>query len=390
MEAKVGFNTLAVHAGTSPDPLGSVAPPIYQTSTFAFDTVAEGARRAGDVSPAFYTRWANPTVRVAEERIAALEGGEACLLTASGMAAISHAVLSVVRGGDHIVSADAIYSATFELFSKALPKYGIETTFVDPQNPDRYAGAIRPNTRLFYIETPANPILKVTDIAAVAAIARDAGIFSIADNTFASPYNTRPLAFAVDAVVHSATKYLGGHHHLVLGAVVGTREFVRASWDQLRIYGGAADPFAAWLLLTGVQTLGLRVERQNRSAMEIARFLAGQPRVERVFYPGLEDHPNHDVAAGQMRGFGGMLAFEVRGGMEAGSRLVERLRLMKLAVSLGGVHTLVTHAASTTHVHVPREERIKAGVTDGLIRISVGIEDIEDLIADLGQALRTG
>jgi methionine-gamma-lyase len=387
MEAKVGFNTMAVHAGTIPDPLGSLAPPIYQTSTFAFETVAEGARRARDVSPAFYTRWANPTVRMAEERIASLEGGEACLLTASGMAAISHTVLSVVRGGDHIVSADAIYSATFELFSEVLPRYGIETTFVDPRHPDHYARAIRPNTRLVYIETPANPIMKVTDIAPVATIARRAGAFSIADNTFASPYNTRPLELGVDAVVHSATKYLGGHHHLVLGAVVGTRDFVRACWDQLRVHGGCADPFAAWLLLTGAQTLGLRVERQNRSAMAIARVLAGHPDVERVFYPGLTDHPNHDVAARQMRGFGGMLAFEVRGGVEAGSRLVERLRLMKLAVSLGGVHTLVTHAASTTHVHVPRAERIKAGITDGLIRVSVGIEDVEDLIADLEQAL---
>ncbi|MDR5682784.1 MAG: PLP-dependent aspartate aminotransferase family protein [Armatimonadota bacterium] len=390
MGRAAGFNTLAVHAGTNPDPLGSVVPPIYQTSTFAFGTVAEGARRAQEASPAFYTRWANPTVRVAEERIAALEGGEACLLTASGMAAISHAVLAVVRSGDHIVSADAVYSATFELFHTMLPAYGIETTFVDPQDPDRFARAIRPNTRLVYIETPANPVMKVTDIAAVAAIAREAGAFAIADNTFASPYNTRPLALGADAVVHSATKYLGGHHHLVAGAVVGTRRFVQACWDRLRIYGGSADPFAAWLLLTGVQTLGLRMERQNQSAISIARFLAGHPRVERVFYPGLADHPNHEVAARQMRGFGGMLAFEVRGGVQAGARLVERLRVMKLAVSLGGVHSLVTHAASTTHLHVPREERIRAGITDGLIRVSVGIEDVEDLLEDLEQALGAG
>lgn len=388
MERRFGFNTLAVHAGTNPDPLGSVTPPIYQTSTFAFETVEEGARRAGELAPvAFYTRWGNPTVRVAEERIAALEGGEACLVTASGMAAITTAILAVVRSGDHIVAQDALYSGTFELLAKALPRYGIETTFVDPTDPQNFARAIRPNTKLAYIETPANPVMKITDIAAVARIAREAGVLSIVDNTFATPYNTQPLALGADVVVHSATKALGGHHHLVLGAIVGSRAFVARCWEQLRIYGGAADPFAAWLLLVGVQTLGLRMERINQTAMRLARFLAEHPRVERVYYPGLSDHPGHDVARTQMRGFGGMLAFEVRGGVAAGARAVERLRLAKRAVSLGGVHTLVTHAASTTHVHVPREERLRAGITDGLIRMSVGIEDPEDLLADLAQAL---
>jgi methionine-gamma-lyase len=388
VERRFGFNTLAVHAGTNPDPLGSITPPIYQTSTFAFETVEEGARRAGELAPvAFYTRWGNPTVRVAEERIAALEGGEACLLTASGMAAISTAILAIVRAGDHIVAQDALYSGTFELLAKALPRYGIETTFVDPTDPQNFARAIRPNTKLAYIETPANPVMKITDIAAVSRIAREAGILSMVDNTFATPYNTQPLALGADVVVHSATKALGGHHHLVLGAIVGTRDFVARCWEQLRIYGGSADPFAAWLLLVGIQTLGLRMERINRTAMECARFLAEHPHVERVYYPGLPDHPGHDVARRQMRGFGGMLAFEVRGGLAAGAHAVERLRLAKRAVSLGGVHTLVTHAASTTHVHVPREERLRAGITDGLIRISVGIEDPEDLLADLAQAL---
>jgi methionine-gamma-lyase len=349
--------------------------------------VEEGARRATSYSEAFYTRWGNPTVRLAEQRLAALEGAEACVLTASGMAAVSVAVLSVVRAGDHVVCADCVYSGTFELFHRVLPRLGIETTFVDPKDPDNYARALRPNTRLVYVETPANPVLTVTDIRAVAELSRRAGAVCVADNTFATPYNTRPLELGVDVVVHSATKYLGGHHHLVLGAVAGPERLLPAWREQLRVFGGCADPFSAWLLLTGVQTLGLRVQRQNATAQALAEFLRGHPRVERVYYPGLPDHPGHEVARGQMRGFGGVLSFEVAGGLEAGRRVVERLRWMKLAVSLGGVHTLVTHAASTTHVHVPREERIRTGISDGLIRVAVGIEDVEDLLEDLDQAL---
>ncbi|MCS7235948.1 MAG: aminotransferase class I/II-fold pyridoxal phosphate-dependent enzyme [Armatimonadota bacterium] len=387
MERKPGFNTLAAHAGRLADPYGAVAPPIYQSSTFAFPTVEEGARRATSYSEAFYTRWGNPTVRLAEQRLAALEGAEACVLTASGMAAVSVAVLSAVRAGDHVVCADCVYSGTFELFHRVLPRLGVETTFVDPKDPDNYARALRPNTRLVYVETPANPVLSVTDIRAVAELSRRVGAVCVADNTFATPYNTRPLELGVDVVVHSATKYLGGHHHLVLGAVAGPERLLPAWREQLRVFGGCADPFSAWLLLTGVQTLGLRVERQNATAHALAEFLQGHPRVERVYYPGLPDHPGHTVARGQMRGFGGVLSFEVAGGLEAGRRVVERLRWMKLAVSLGGVHTLVTHAASTTHVHVPREERMRAGISDGLIRVAVGIEDVEDLLEDLEQAL---
>ncbi|MDR7603154.1 MAG: aminotransferase class I/II-fold pyridoxal phosphate-dependent enzyme [Armatimonadota bacterium] len=387
MARKPGFNTLAAHAGELADPHGAVSPPIYQTSTFAFPTVEEGARRAASYSEAFYTRWANPTVRLAEQRVAALEGAEACVLTASGMAAVSVAVLSVVRAGDHVVCAECVYSGTFELFGRVLPRLGIQTTFVDPTDPENYARAMRPNTRLVYVETPANPVLAITDIRAVAELSRAAGAVCVADNTFATPYNTQPLALGVDVVVHSATKYLGGHHHLVLGAVAGPASFLPGWREQLRVFGGCADPFSAWLLLTGIQTVGLRVERQNATARALAEFLRRHPRVERVYYPGLADHPGHDVARRQMRGFGGVLSFEVAGGLEAGRRVVERLRWMKLAVSLGGVHSLVTHAASTTHVHVPREERLRAGISDGLIRVAVGIEDPEDLLEDLDQAL---
>lgn len=384
---KPGFNTLAAHAGELQDPYGAVSPPIYQTSTFAFPTVEEGARRASSYSEAFYTRWGNPTVRLAEQRVAALEGAQACVLTSSGMAAVAVAVLSAVGSGDHVVCADCVYSGTFELFQKTLPRFGVQTTFVDPTDPDNFARAMRPNTRLVYVETPANPVLTVTDLRAVVEVSHAAGAVCVADNTFATPYNTRPLELGVDVVVHSATKYLGGHHHLVLGAVAGSERWLPAWREQLRVVGGCADPFSAWLLLTGVQTLGLRVERQNATAQRLAEFLRDHPRVQRVYYPGLSDHPGHEVARRQMRGFGGVLSFEVAGGLEAGRRVVERLRWMKLAVSLGGVHTLVTHAASTTHVHVPREERLRAGISDGLIRIAVGIEDPEDLLEDLQQAL---
>jgi methionine-gamma-lyase len=387
MARKPGFNTLAAHAGQLLDPYGAVSPPIYQTSTFAFPTVEEGARRAGSYSEAFYTRWGNPTVRLAEQRVAALEGAEACVLTASGMAAVAVAVLSVVGAGDHVVCAECVYSGTFELFARTLPRLGVEATFVDPTDPENYLRAARPNTRLMYVETPANPVLAITDLRAVAEAAHRVGAVCVADNTFATPYNTQPLSLGVDVVVHSATKYLGGHHHLVLGAVAGPHRFL-ASWrEQLRVFGGCADPFSAWLLLTGIQTLGLRVERQNATAQRLAEFLQGHPRVERVYYPGLADHPGYEVARRQMRGFGGVLSFEVRGGLEAGRAVVERLRWMKLAVSLGGVHSLVTHAPSTTHVHVPREERLRAGISDGLIRVAVGVEDPEDLLEDLEQAL---
>ena len=387
MEREPGFNTLAAHAGDVADPHGAVSPPIYQTSTFAFPTVEEGARRAASHSEAFYTRWGNPTVRRAEQRLAALEGAEACVLTASGMAAVSLAVLSVVRAGDHVVCPGCAYSGTLELFSSVLPRLGVKTTFVDPTDVEHYARALRPNTRLVYVETPANPVLAITDLRAVAELSRAAGAVCIADNTFATPYNTRPLTFGVDVVVHSATKYLGGHHHLVLGAVAGSARFLPAWREQLRVFGGCADPFSAWLLLTGVQTVGLRVERQNATALALAEFLRRHPKVERVYYPGLPDHPGHEVARRQMRGFGGVLGFEVRGGLDAGRRVVESLRWMKLAVSLGGVHSLVTHAASTTHVHVPRDQRLRAGIGEGLIRVAVGIEDAEDLLEDLDRAL---
>ena len=384
-----GFQTRAIHGGSVRDPLKSVNPPIYQTTTFRFDTMAEGAALGADRGTGwYYTRWGNPTTRLFEELMADLEGAEDALASGSGMGAISTAIMAVLEPGAHVVSPRAVYQATFEFFSEEAPRYGATATFIDSVDPAAYERAVRPNTKLLYVETPNNPLMQVTDIAAVAALARRIGALTICDNTFASPFNQTPLALGVDLVVHSATKYLGGHHDVTAGVIAGRRDLIRRAVRALRIYGPVLDPFAAWLLVRGLRTLGIRVERHNHNAARLAEFLAGHPRVEKIHYPGLPSHPQHAVAVRQMRGFGGMLSFEVRGGFEAGVRTVEGLRIASLAVSLGGHETLVTHPASTSSVGIPKADRERAGITDGLIRVSVGLEDADDLIEDFDQALR--
>ncbi|HLN11584.1 MAG TPA: PLP-dependent aspartate aminotransferase family protein [bacterium] len=384
-----GFTTRAVHGGKIPDENKSVVTPIYQTATFRYDTVEEGARLGAESGPGyFYTRWANPTTDMLEQKVALLEGAEAGLAVSSGMAAISTAVLGLVRGGDHVVAPKAVYQATFGMLHSLLPQYGVETTFLDDPDLGAYERAIRPNTKLLYLETPNNPLLGVTDIAGVVALAKACGAWTIADNTFATPYNQTPLALGVDLVCHSATKYLGGHHDVTAGVICGGRDLVRRCVGTMRIFGGVLDPFAAYLVVRGIMTLGLRMQRHNANALALARHLAAHPDVARVHYPGLPGHPRHEVAARQMPGgYGGMMSIEVRGDVAAGARCVEALRVGKLAVSLGGVSTLVTHPASTTSVNMPPEVRRAAGIADGLIRISVGIEDLDDLIADFDQAL---
>ena len=387
--SELGFSTRAIHGGKIPDANKSVVPPIYQTATFRYDTVEEGARLGAETGPGyFYTRWGNPTTDLFEQKMALLEGGEAALATSSGMAAIATAVVSLLRSGDHVVAPKAVYQATFGLFDSVLPAYGVEATFLDDPDVGAYERALRPNTRLLYIETPNNPLLGVIDIAGVVALARARGARTVADNTFATPYNQSPLALGVDLVCHSATKYLGGHHDVTAGVIVGSRDLIRGCVKTMRVFGGVLDPFAAFLLVRGLMTLALRVERHNANALALARRLAEHPKVARVHYPGLPGHPRHAVAARQMtRGFGGMLSLEVRGDVAAGARCVEALRVAKLAVSLGGVSTLVTHPASTTSVNMPREVRLAAGIADGLIRVSVGVEDLADLVADVDQAL---
>lgn len=384
-----GFTTTAVHGGQIPDVNKSVVVPIYQTATFKYDTVEEGARLGTESGPGyFYSRWANPTTDLFEQKVALLEGGEAALATSSGMAAIATSVVGLLKTGDHVIAPKAVYQATFQLLNEVLPRYGVETSFLDDPDVSAYERALRPNTRLLYIETPNNPLLGVIDIEGVVSLARARGARTVADNTFATPYNQRPLSLGVDLVCHSATKYLGGHHDVTAGVIVGSRDMLRSCVKTMRIFGGVLDPFAAFLLVRGVATLGLRVERHNANALVLANHLGAHPKVARVHYPGLPGHPRHEIAARQMPGgFGGMMSIEVKGDVATGARCVEALRVAKLAVSLGGISTLVTHPASTTSVNMPREVRHAAGISDGLIRISVGIEDVQDLIDDFDQAL---
>ena len=384
-----GFTTTAIHGGRIEDANKSVVAPIYQTATFKYDSVEHGARLTAERGPGYiYTRWGNPTTDLFEQKVALLEGAEAALAASSGMAAIATAVVGLLKRGDHLVAPKAVYQAAYQLFTEVLPRFGVEATVLDDPDVSAYERALRPNTRLLYIETPNNPVLGIIDIGAVAALARAHGARTVADNTFATPYNQRPLSLGVDLVCHSATKYLGGHHDVTAGVIAGSREALKSCVETLRIFGGVLDPFAAFLLIRGVATLGLRVERHNANALTLAKHLSAHPKVARVHYPGLPGHPRYEIAARQMPGgFGGMLSIEVKGDVATGARCVEALRVAKLAVSLGGISTLVTHPASTTSVNMPREVRLAAGISDGLIRISVGIEDVEDLIGDFDQAL---
>lgn len=380
--------TRAVH---HPDVVARSVPlaaPLYQSATFRLAAASIGAEYAAEVHPSsFYTRWGNPTTEVWEKVVADLEGAERGLAFASGMAAISTTLLALLRPGDHVVAANSLYAATTELLNRELRGLGVETTFVDATSPENFERAVTPRTRLFYVETPDNPNLLLTDIAAVARLAHRHGITVLADNTFASPINQSPLALGADLVVHSATKYLCGHSDVIGGCVVGRSDLLDRVWRQQKLLGGCLDPHAAWLLLRGIKTLAVRVERQNENASRIAAFLAEHPAVALVRYPGLASHPQHALACRQMHGFGGMLSFELKAGRAGGLRLVEATRLMVLAVSLGGVETLIEHAATMTHAPLSDDELARAGISPGLIRLSVGIEDADDLIADLERAL---
>ncbi|HUT12746.1 MAG TPA: aminotransferase class I/II-fold pyridoxal phosphate-dependent enzyme [Thermoguttaceae bacterium] len=382
------FATRAVHHPQANAPSTPVATPLYQTSTFEAADAATIARYAEQTQPpAYYTRWGNPTTEVWEKVIADLEGGEWGLAFASGMAAISTTLLGLLAPGDHVVAGASLYAATTEVLSKDLPGLGIDVDFVDPTDEEAFARAVKKNTRMFYLETPTNPTLRLTDLTAVCRLADEMGITVVVDNTFASPYNQRPLADGADVVVHSATKYLSGHSDVVAGCVVTDRETAERLWHKRTMLGGCLDPFAAWLLLRGVKTLALRMERHNRNALAVARALESHRAVSRVMYPGLCSHPQHELAMRQMTGFGGMVGFEVAGGRAAGVRVVESTRLALLAVSLGGVETLIEHPASMSHAPLDDEQLRRAGIPPGWIRLSVGIEDPEDLIADLQQAL---
>jgi len=381
--------TTVVHAGEDPQAnLGSLSVPIYQSAVFTFPDAEQGAAiHAGEQPGYFYGRMGNPTQAALETALCQIEGGEAALALASGMAAVTTTLMTLLSSGDHIVAPESLYATTNALLDQLLTPLGVGVTYVDATDPGNYAAAVRPETKVLYLESPANPTMKLVDIPAVVAIAKEHGITTVMDNTFATPINQRPLALGVDIVVHSATKYLGGHGDLMAGALVGKGAVIeRARWQTNKILGGVIGPQTAWLILRGIRTLALRMERHNANALAAATFLDGHPKVRAVHYPGLPSHPQHALAQRQMVGFGGMFAFDI-GGVEEGRRLVNNVTLCSLAVSLGDVSTLIQHSASMTHSSVPRERRLAVGITDGLVRLSVGIERAEDLIADLGSAL---
>ncbi len=384
-----GLQTKAIHAGDVENPSSGVSSPIYQAATYHFDDPADIAKAMTSVGhPQFYGRYASPNTRQVQETVAALEDGEAALALSSGMAAVSLTLLGNLKAGDHIVAQKTLYPTTYKLIHHKLPTLGIESTLVDQTDVNAFAEAIQPNTRLIYMESPANPVMSLTDIAAVSDLAKVKGITTVVDNTFASAFNQRPLSLGADLVLHSGTKYLGGHSDLVAGVLVGSKKRIDHLWHEHVMFGGVLHPFDAWLLERGLKTYGLRMARHNENGLAVARFLAAHSAVSQVHYPGLPEHPQYELARRQMLGgFGGMVCFDLHGGREAGYQLLKRLKLISLAVSLGGVHSLITHPASTISAVQSNEEIAASGVRPGLVRFSVGLEDTADLIADLAQAL---
>ena len=386
--AALSLQTKVLHQADELNETHAVTAPIWQTSTFIADSPAHMAVLGRATHPSeFYTRYGNPTHKQVEATMAALEGGEAALVASSGMGAIFPAVMTHLKSGDHVVAQQSHYAGTAKLFRDLVPRWGIERTFVDQTKTEEFVTAIQPNTKLIYIESPSNPLLHLTDIEAVADLARKHGIRTIIDNTFATPVNQRPLQLGIDVVIHSATKYLGGHHDLTAGVIISSSSFIEEVWEFSIVSGATLSPFDCWLLQRGLKTLGLRVERQNRNALALAQFLVAHPKVERVNYPGLESHPQHSLARRQMSGFTGMMSVELKGDFQMVERFINALRLAKCAVSLGGIETVVAPvAAMWSHQHSP-EQRRAAGISDGLVRISVGVEDEQDLLADFSQAL---
>lgn len=379
--------TCVLHSDAGLAQGSAVVPPIYYSATFRAEDAAAFAEMANTPRhPAFYTRYGNPTHQHAAAVLAELEGTETALLTASGMAAISTTVLALVSAGDHVIAQQRHYMSTAKLFDEVLPAFGVSVTIVEQTDLAAIEAAIRPNTRLMMLETPANPTLALTDLAAVADIARSRGVLTIADNTFASPLNQKPHRLGIDIVVHSATKYLGGHHDLVAGAVCCSAALAERIWRMHVTLGAVLSPMDAWLLLRGLRTLPLRIERINANALALARWLEAQPQVERVFYPGLESHPQHALAKKQMSGYGAVIAFAIHGGFEATRQFVASLELATHAVSLGGVESLAVHTAAMWAGTMTEAQMTAAGIAPNFVRLSVGLEHIDDLKADFGRA----
>lgn len=375
------FATKAVRAGQKPDPVtGAIVTPIYQTATYVLEELEKS--KGYD-----YSRTTNPTRSVLERLIAEIENAKFGLTFASGMSAES-AIVTLLKQGDHVIVSDDVYGGTYRLFEKILTNFGLSFTYVDTTKAENVKMALKENTRMIWVETPSNPLLKISDIEAIAKISKENGILLVVDSTFATPYFFNPLELGADIVIHSTTKYLSGHNQLIGGALATNDERL---YEQLKFIqnavGAVPSAFDCWLTILGIKTLHLRMERHNKNAIEVSKFLESHPKIERVIYPGLKSHPQHEVAKRQMRGFGGVLSFELKGGLEAGKKLMNSVKLCYLAESLGATETMITHPATMTHTSIPREQRIARGITDGLVRLSVGIEDVTDIIADLEQAL---
>jgi O-succinylhomoserine sulfhydrylase len=388
-EKKLQVSTLGVRAGQVRSQFNEHAEALFLTSSYVFESAAQAAQRFGGGEGMVYTRYTNPTVDMFQDRLAALEGGESCVATGSGMAAILATAMVHLKAGDHVVCSNAVFGATIQLFSTLLGRFGIETSYVSPTRTEEWQKACRPNTRLFFLETPSNPLTEVSDIAAIAAVAKKAGALLAVDNVFCTPALQKPLELGADIVVHSATKYIDGQGRVMGGAVVGSKALVGDPMTIfLRTAGPTLSPFNAWVLLKGLETLELRVRAQSAAALELARWLESHPGVARVHYPGLESHPQHQLARRQQKGSGAIVSFEVKGGKEAAWRVIDSTRLISITGNLGDVKTTITHPATTTHGRISPAARAAAGIADGLIRLSVGLEAVTDLQEDLSRGLK--
>ncbi len=380
----MGFRTKQIHAGVAPDPTtGAILTPIHQSTTFVQESVDEYMGKGYS-----YSRAGNPTVRALELKMAALEGGVDATAYASGMAATVSVFLALLQAGDHIVVADVVYGGTYRFADQFLTKFGVEVDFVDATDPDAINGMIRSNTKIVFTETPANPTLKVTDLARVSEICKTHGVLHVTDNTFLTPYFQRPFELGADVIVHSTTKFLDGHNATIGGAVVVNDQGLQEKIEFARISAGLVmSPMVAWLTLQGIKTLSVRMDAQSANARAVAEWLKGHEKVDYVNYPGLAEHPQHEISSRQATGYGAIVCFEVHGGIEAGKQLMDTIELWALAENLGAVESLITHPVTMTHAAIPREDRIAVGITDGLVRLSVGLEDVKDLIAALDAAL---
>ena len=380
--------TLAVRAGAVQSQFGENSEALFLTSSFTFESAAQAAARfIGEEPGNIYSRFTNPTVTMFEERLAALEGAEQCVATASGMSAILACVMGLLKSGDHIVASRSIFGATINLFNNVIKKFGVETTYVSATDVSEWQAAVRPNTKLFFLETPSNPLTEISDIAAIAAVAKGCGALLAVDNCFCTPILQRPFELGADIVIHSATKYIDGQGRVLGGAVLGSKKNMEGVYGFLRTAGPTMSAFNAWIFLKGLETLKIRMDAHSANSLELARWLEAQPNVARVFYPGLPSHPQHELAMRQQKTGGGIVSFEVKGGKEAAWRVIDNTRMVSITANLGDTKTTITHPASTTHGRISPEARAAAGITDGLIRIAVGLEAVVDIQNDLARGL---